>query len=74
MLVHAQSPHWTGAENNFPCHLDQAKPPRQESACGARALKSTPETMTVTFDFSPMYDFFDYSVLQKHTEKEFTMN
>ena len=34
-----------------------------------------PETMRVTFEeFSPTYDFFDHSVLQKHTEREFTMN
>jgi hypothetical protein len=34
-----------------------------------------PETMTATFEeCSPAHDFSDYSVLQKHTEKEFTMN
>jgi hypothetical protein len=31
--------------------------------------------MTATFEeCSPAHDFFDYSVLQKHPEKEFIMN
>jgi hypothetical protein len=45
------------------------------------AFKKAPESCAPqlvsgeTFEeFGPTHDFFDYSVLQKHTEKEFTMN
>jgi len=28
--------------------------------CQRASIKSTPETLTVTFDFSPTHDFFDH--------------